>query len=236
VWDAATRREFRSIRAFVALGKDNSSYGEVTDLALSRDGNRIFAFAKDENRRYLPALRVFDTASGEELLRFADPPVSVTNLAVSPDGCYVAAAVAGEVGEVYVWDAATGEIVRKWLAHAGGTRWVAYRPDGRELATAGADGTICTWDAGTGRELLRLRSQAGTLYTVAYHPNGSRLASGGDDGTVQVWDLESGHEVLVLRGHWGMVAGLAFSPNGRRLVAMTMYGKVTIWDATPLSQ
>jgi WD40 repeat protein len=230
VWDAGTRAELRAIQAFHPEQR-LSNYGEIKTLAVSQDGNRIFTFGYDcTEQSRPPALRVFSTATGEELFHFPEPPGAVTSLAISPDDRWLAAAAGTEV---CIWDAGTGAVVRRWSVPGGRVGWVAYHPGGRELATAGGDGVARTWDVETGRELLQFKTQTGTLYSVAYHPDGSRLASGGGDGTVQVWDLEGGHEALTLRGHSGMAAGLVFSPNGHRLAAMTENGAVTVWDATP---
>jgi WD40 repeat protein len=237
VYDAGTRQELRTIQAFRATpvqgNKVDHRHGDLVCLALSPDGNRIFALGKDRDEKYRdqPALRVFDTATGKELSQFPSPPPSAGNLALSPDGRHLAGAVGNEV---WVWDAATGIEVRRWATNSGGASWVTYRADGKEMATAGADGTVSTWDPESGRRLLRLKSQAAKVHVLAYHPDGVRLASGGEDGTVQVWDLEGGQEALSLRGHPGLVAGLAFSPDGRRLAAMGSGGEVTVWDAIPL--
>ena len=74
--------------------------------------------------------------------------------------------------------------------HAGEVRAVAFRPDGRRLASGGADHTVRIWDPTTGRLLETLRSHQTPIVCLAYSPDGRRLASADEDGPIRVWEPE----------------------------------------------
>jgi WD40 repeat protein len=63
-------------------------------------------------------------------------------VAFSPDGRWLA--TASRDGNARIWDAASGEELRKLMGH-GGVEGVAFSPDGRWLATATADNTAQIW-------------------------------------------------------------------------------------------
>ena len=105
-------------------------------------------------------------------------------MAFRPDGRCLAAAGQDEV--VRVWDAATGELVRKLRGHTGPVRGLAYNTQGR-LASAGDDMAVRLWDA-DGHELLALRGHSKEIRAVAFSWDGHRLASASDDLTIKVWD------------------------------------------------
>jgi WD40 repeat protein/tRNA A-37 threonylcarbamoyl transferase component Bud32 len=90
---------------------------------------------------------------------------------------------------------------------------VAFRGDGKRLASASADGIIKVWDRMTLKELLTLRGHAGTLTALAFSPGGDYLASGGADGAVRVWGATRGERLAAFQGHAGEVTGLAFDPT-----------------------
>jgi len=108
---------------------------------------------------------------------------------------------------------------------------VAWRPDGKQLASAGLDRTVRIWDCESGREIARLAGHEGLVTTVAWEPGGRRLASAGEDRTVRVWDAESGREVLRLAGHEGLVTAVAWDRDGRRLASASWDGTVRVWDS-----
>jgi len=64
---------------------------------------------------------------------------------------------------------------------------VAFRPDGRTLATVGPDG-VRIWDVGKGTEVTNFEAQK-NLHSVAISPDGKTLATGGSLPAVQLWDL-----------------------------------------------
>jgi WD40 repeat protein/tRNA A-37 threonylcarbamoyl transferase component Bud32 len=121
------------------------------------------------------------------------------------------------------------------LAHTGRARALAFRSDGKRLATAGGPagkpGEVKVWDPLDGRLLSTLPpGHTDAIESVAFSPDGRLLATGGSDRTLRLWDAESGKARAVLRGHTRYVTGAAFSPDGKRLVSTCGDGLVRLWD------
>jgi WD40 repeat protein len=108
---------------------------------------------------------------------------------------------------------------------------VAYRPDGRQLASAGRGNCILLLEdgqlGGPGRSLAGHRAQ---ITGLAYSPDGGRLASASADETVVIWDIAGGRSVQVLR-HPLSVLGVAFSPDGLQLASACADLIARLWNA-----
>jgi WD40 repeat protein len=119
-------------------------------------------------------------------------------------------------------------------AHAYQVNAVAWRPDGKRLATAGGEpgkpGAIKLWDAATGKLLLTLSGHKLAITSLAFHPDGDLLASGSFDKQIMLWDLEQGKPTATLTGHTSEVNDVAFSASGERLASAGRDGKVRLWD------
>lgn len=72
-----------------------------------------------------------------------DSPAALLSLAYSPDGRILAGGDAA--GNVHLWDAGSGELLRTIAAHTDAVQALAFRPDGYLLFTGSADGTIGVW-------------------------------------------------------------------------------------------
>jgi WD40 repeat protein len=159
------------------------------------------------------------------------------DVAFSADVRLLAGALRSDRRVVQVWDAKTARPLAAYRGHAGTLGALAFRPDGRRIASsdvqAGPTTEIHIWDSDTGQERLRIPKFAQLLCALAFSPDGTRLASGGAlDGTVRLWDVDTGRQLLELPGCKQLVC-LAFNPRGDRLAAADLGGdRLRVWDTT----
>jgi WD40 repeat protein len=234
VWDAATGQELLTLKGHT---------GRVRAVSFSPDSRRLASAGDDSTgvppapppappggpgklprNTACPTVRVWDAATGQELLTLKGHTSWVNSVSFSPDGRRLAST--SEDQTVRVWDASTGQ---ELLTLKGYTS-VVFSPDGRLLASAGEDHTVRVWDAATGQELLTLKGHTEGVRGVSFSPDGRRLALASYDHTVRVWDAVTGQELLTLKGHTGGVYGVAFSPDGRRLASAGFDRTVRVWD------
>lgn len=128
---------------------------------------------------------------------------------------------------VYLCDVATGRPGPVLEGHTAPVTSVAYRPDGKQIATSGNDQTIRLWDPQTGRQtaLLQVNGFPGKLERLpqlAYNADGSRIGSyataDGGTGTCRLWDSTTGREIAILASWQGFGPPLVFSPDGKRVL------------------
>ena len=109
-------------------------------------------------------------------------------MAFSPDGRRLASIGRDPVARI--WDAGTGAPVAALRGHAAGIHSLAYRPDGKVLATGGdfPDNTVRLWDAASGAPLSTSPGHENEVRWLTFSPDGSRLATASMDQTVRLWD------------------------------------------------
>jgi WD40 repeat protein len=114
--------------------------------------------------------------------------------------------------------------------HASAIRCVAFRPDGRQLATGANDHSVMIWDVDTGQSLHTILGHKKTVHAVVYSPDGSRLASVAEDGSLRLDDPHSGETLWSQPGHSVTAAALAFRPDGKQLAVAGENGEVLLRD------
>ena len=137
-------------------------------------------------------LRLWDASTGRKV-REIEHAVTPFSLSFSPDGVHVVTGTGGEVvshllqlnftpqeeNPIYVWDIASGKLVREMKGHDYVVFGIEYSPDGKYIASASFDGTVRLWDAEQGVELDRATGE-GFVTKAIFSPDGSHLlVSGG---------------------------------------------------------
>ncbi|MHC3467502.1 nSTAND1 domain-containing NTPase [Streptomyces sp. 7R007] len=113
--------------------------------------------------------------------------------------------------------------------YGGAVTALAFRSDGKVLATGGGDGSVRLWGTGNPHRPRRLGVLAlsGGVRALALSPDGGLLAAGGDDGAMALWDVHdpgAPTPEATLHSGAGPVLALSFGPDGRTLTAAARDG------------
>ncbi|HEY7156598.1 MAG TPA: hypothetical protein VH575_21700 [Gemmataceae bacterium] len=192
----------------------------VTGLAFSPDGRRLVAAAGE--------LDFWDPRTGKKIRPGNDDEPLKGGGAVffSPAGHFMITEVESEA--VYIRDAKTGEVLRRFLAPDFITA-LALSPNGKLLAAGADDRTLPIWDLDTSKEVMRLSGDRGQRQAIAFSPDSMFLAVGGEGKIIRVWELTSGKICLQLSSP-DDVHCLAFSPDGRFLASSGKDTAVSLWE------
>jgi WD40 repeat protein/nucleoside phosphorylase len=197
--------------------------GWVRSCAWSPDSTRCLSAGMDGS------LRVWDAATGEQLLNIQGHSGQVYSCAWSLDSTQLLSA--GDDQNLRVWDAATGEQLLSIQGHSGSIFSCAWSPDSTRLLSAGMDGSLRVWDAATGEQLFNIQGHSGSIFSCAWSPDSTRLLSAGMDGSLRVWDAATGEQLFNIQGHSGGVYFCAWSPDSTRLLSAGDDQRLRIWDA-----
>ena len=223
VLDAQTGRELVTLKGHTF---------PVVELTFSPDSSRlvgcVFNPTESLNNQGPCELKVWDAASGQELLTLAGHKNLVIRIVYSPDGKRLAALSMDNT--LKVWDAHTGRELLSLPVHVPTGGEVAFSPDGKRVATSNnpsyqfsnsQENQIKLFSAETGEELLTLQGHTTSVRRILFSPDGRRLASfsrgDGERRELKLWDAETGEELLTFDKVGG--GGVAFSPDGHRLVS-----------------
>jgi WD40 repeat protein len=259
LWDTSTRTRLDSSRGhqgplsavtflsnsiLVTAGEDNKarvwdlgSKQEMREIANEHAARQAFAVSSESKLLALGAgqpVNIWELGTGRlvRTLPYYDLAF-VRSILFSPDGKFLA------VGNdrkacVYVWNVATGTIVRRFGSdeqRPGGVECLALSPDGELLCSpTGENGEIDVWVMARGERKFQLGNENIDLSFLAFAPNGRILAGGGWRGCIYLWDTAAGREIGRLIAHQRRVTGVAFSPTGRIMASASDDGTVLVWD------
>ncbi len=203
------------------LGQLAPHSGQVTDLAFTRDGSRLFAAAGEPG--LAGELQVWDVAGRSPVQTIRGHRDSLYAVAISSDGATIA--TAGYDQQIILWDFPSGQPRRTITGHSGAIFDLDFSPDGRWLASASADRTLKLWDVNSGQRMDTFGQPLKEQFTVAFSPDGKRLAAGGADNRIRIWEIsptaQEGTNPIRLSKfvHQGTVLKLVYAPDSKFLAS-----------------
>ncbi|CAO3418691.1 caspase family protein [Azospirillum doebereinerae] len=202
---------------------ESGDEGALYAVALSADGSLAVA-AGNTGSSWGDGvtLYLFDVKGQRLKARLPGQPHVVNDLAISPDGRFVAGAFGGNAG-LRVWDSGNFRLVAEDTGYEARASALAFAPDGR-LATASYDGNIRIYDSGfrQSKPAVKRKAPGGAApYSVAFSPDGSLLAVGYADAlrvdVLSAKDLKLGYSPKTAGLVGGSLAAVAW--DGTALVA-----------------
>ena len=149
---------------------------------------------------------------------------SVRVVAFSPDGRQVA--LAGDGGEVEVWDISAARRLRT-VKGSSPVFTVAFSPDGKYLAASNDEKKISISPLQGAGLPSSFDVPGGPVYSIGYTPDGMRIAAGCRDGVIRLYSTDG----QLLHSFGDIVSGISVidSPGGARIAGLEGQG-VRMWD------
>lgn len=142
IWDPDTGQQLDKF----ALG------GRVWFVSPTPDGKEIIAVVDNKNEK---TLQLVDFQKGTILRRSKKIGITyMQTFAVSPDGTYLV--IAGNIGNVEMWDLKSLSLVRKLVYGLSGDDAVAFSPDSKTFFIGGDNQNLFLYDAASGKNLWQL--------------------------------------------------------------------------------
>jgi WD40 repeat protein len=194
----------------------------VNAVAMSPDGRLTAAGSSDG------AAVVLDPSS-LSVVSAAPLGSKVTSVEFSPDSGRLLTAT--ETGWVYVLEAATGDVVRKWERPGAGLV-VGFHPEGKLVGIVSpVEGSVGLYDVDSGDRVME--SVMGTPVTaLSFDPSGEVLAVAGEDGSAFVATTSGEH--VVRFSHDASVVDVVLLAGGTRLATVTADQRAWLYDLSPV--
>jgi WD40 repeat protein len=174
--------------------------------------------------------KVYDTATGQQLLNMPVPGVRIWRLIWSPDGSRILTSCQ-EDGTARLWDAENGQEADR-LSGLVQTFGLDWSPTEELAAVGSADSKVHLWHMVTGQQIIELSGIIEASYNLEFSPDGERLLATSSH-KVNIYDLTEARLHLDITTHGG-IDNPAWSPDGVQIAFMVGFStkcELKIWLA-----
>ena len=162
-------------------------------------------------------VHIRNAASGRVEATLTGHPYRVSNIAVAPDGTWLATESGGTL---FIWDTERWALTRKFYvgADTGEVYDICASADSHRLFTVDAIAARA-WDPTSGKMLTTMAGCLEEAEAVTFSHDGSWLAAGDYYGTIWVWNADTGNLHCTLGGGYlsARMRALAGAPENRLL-------------------
>jgi WD40 repeat protein len=213
IWDVPSNTRLPSLWA---------STSEILDMDVSPNG-ALLATVNQAG-----SLDVWDVDSGLPAMKLHPAATWSDTVEFSPRGDQTAVP-GGNV--LLLLDSRHGRILKKMQGHTDSIHAIAFRSDGKVIATGARDQTVRLWNAETGASIETLLGHSSGIDSVLFSPDGKWLVSASSN-ELKIWDAVSFKEQRTLKGSPTQRRGLAFSPDSRYFAAARSWDLILTEPAT----
>jgi WD40 repeat protein len=225
LWDLWTHRQLGT-----PLGATlPSKHRPMAVVTFSPDGHTLATSGLDG------FVRLWDLRTHQNRISFSGPAAPPYDLAFSPDGRRLVAALSGAPNAPPVlFDAETYRVLDQFrpLDVSDAINDASFSPDGRWLAFSHATGVVRLRNVLNSRQgpTISLPGFRQAVGLVRFSPDGRTLALASDDKTVRFVDVQKRSQIGNPLNTGSFVNWIAFSPDGRELGTADVDGTLRIWD------
>ena len=224
LWSVGSDGKFALAREFPETSDS------VFAVAFSPDSTKLAAAGADR------AVRVWEVATGKDLLTIEDHADWIFDVAWSLDGKRLATASRDKTSKVF--DAEKKEVLATFPAHGDIVYCVAFAPDGKSVVSGGNDNQIRVWNPDEdAKQSKAIGGFGGAVFRLAFAPDGKTLVATGADKTIRVF--EDYNPKQTLSGHADWVYSLSIAPDGKSIASGSWDGEVRLWtlpEGKPIRQ
>ena len=206
-----------------SLGELEGHEGEIVNLDISADGNRLISTARDNT------LRIWNLITGLEMLRIERLWRSEAPVALDPVNGILA--VPTQSNDIQIVDVNSGELMAKLTGHDSIITSIAFDAPRDRVATADEDGELRIWSIESGVVQSRSNTSAQSINDMTFDTKGQLVITASNDGSIRKWDVREGTERTDLRIPVNRpVLRILLSPDGKRIVGGLDDGSVRVWS------
>ncbi|KIL70481.1 hypothetical protein M378DRAFT_46513, partial [Amanita muscaria Koide BX008] len=219
-------------------GRDAKFWDAVTGAPIGTIVDKVSAISDDFSTAasYNDGLiTLYDVNSCTSLATLNVAPASVVKLAISPDGCRLAAGLSDST--VCLWNWSSADPVVQRLHQFAWNEELNFSPDCSRLTSCHADGTIGLWDTGCSRQLIStLKTKGRKVKSCIFSTDGSHLVSASFRSAIKLWDCRNGARIGTLKPTNPTVTSMVFLRGMLAVRSQTDHDSdspksdITLWD------